>query len=63
MKIVETDNFGRDYPNEKFVDLPVMQEEALNQICKIINDDGGSNSPRYYKVVENDYKLVLGFEP
>lgn len=62
MKIVNTDNFGRDYPNERFLYIPIGEEEALQKICDIINY-GGSDPQRFYKVVENDYKLVPGFEP
>jgi len=63
MKIVETDNFGGDYPNEKFVNIPSLPEEEVKQIAKIINDYTGPNSMRYWKVVDNDYELGPGFEP
>ena len=63
MTIVNTDNFGRDCPNEKFLYLPIGEKEALQKICNIINKHEGSTSLRYYKVVENGYKLVPGFEP
>ena len=63
MKIVETDNFGGDYPNEKFVNIPSLPEEEAKQIAKIINDYTGPNSMRYWKVVDNDYELGPGFEP
>lgn len=63
MRIVNTDNFASDYPDEKFVNLPPLSKEVLEKICKIVNDATGRDSPRYYKVVENDYKLPPGFEP
>jgi hypothetical protein len=66
MRIIETDNFGSDYPNEKFVNLPFMSEEACKAVCKIVNNfcsPPGHDSDRYWKVVPNDYVLKPGFEP
>ena len=64
MKIIHTDSFDGDYPNEKFVEqLPRLKKEALEKICDVINEESGENSPRYYRVVEDDYKLVPGFTP
>jgi len=62
MRIVETDNYGSDYSDEKFVNLPPMPEEACQMICDIVNRYN-EYSGRYYKVVEDSYKLVPGFEP
>jgi len=65
MKIVETDNFGSDYPNEKFVNLPTMREENAKAVVEAINDGfpDPNYMPRYWKVVKDDYKLQPGFEP
>lgn len=63
MKIVETDNFGGDYPNEKFLNLPPLTREHAKEICKAINDGFPLNESRYWKVVPDDYKLQPGFEP
>lgn len=65
MKIVETDNFGGDYPNERFLNLPNMSKEHANKVCRAINDDfnKGGTYHRFWKAVENDYKLQPGFEP
>ncbi len=64
MKIIHTDNYGRDYPNEKFVsEIPLMDRETCQIICDTINKWCGSDSSRYYKVVDNDYELIPGFEP
>ncbi len=64
MKLMHTDNFGGDYPDEKFVkELPRLREESLKQIAKIINDDIGPLADRHYKVVADDYVLQPGFEP
>lgn len=60
--IVETDNFGRDYPDEKFVLFP-MREELAKQISSLINEAAGDNAFRHWKVVDLDYKLQPGFEP
>jgi len=62
MRIVDTDNFGRDYPNEKFVLWP-LPEEIAKRIADALNDWGGPQSQRCYKVVDDDYTLEPGFEP
>lgn len=59
-KIVETDNYGGDYPDEKELPVPYMLEAKAQAICDILNESNGS---RYWKVVEIDYELVGGFEP
>ena len=65
MKIVETDNFGGDYPDEKFVNnIPsFLHEDTCQIIADIINNAIGKNYNRFWKVVDNDYKLKPGFEP
>lgn len=62
MRIVETDNYGGDYPDEKFLLFP-MDEEHAKTIADAINEAVGPNHKRYWKVVENDYTLLPGFEP
>lgn len=63
-RIVETDNFGGDYPAEVFVNLPGMGKEAAEKVAKSINDSvGGVYSPRFWKVVGEGYQLQPGFEP
>lgn len=65
MKIVQTDNFGGDYPDECFVtglrhSLPLEKAQA---ICKVINEQlSGESAPRWWTVVDDDYKLAPGFE-
>jgi hypothetical protein len=62
-RIVDTDNFGGDYPNEKFVLWPLPWENA-QRIADILNDSSsGPSAPRYFKVVNDNYKLQPGFEP
>ena len=68
MKIVDTDNFGGDYPDEKFLSFSrehngiQLTEDAAKKICEILNR-GGKYSLRYYKIVPNDYKLQPRFTP
>ncbi len=63
-QIVETDNFGSDYPDEKFVSLPLLRKDDAEAIAKVINDKlGGDRAPRYWLIVERGYKLQPGFEP
>ncbi len=64
MKIVETDNFGGDYPDEKFVEpLPWMTQEHAQRVADAINSGTGETSDRFWKVVPDDYVLQGGFEP
>lgn len=62
-RIVETDNFGRDYPNESFVPIPPMDESEAKIVAAAINKAASPNSTRYWKVVDLDYKLAPPFEP
>ena len=62
--IVNTDNFGSDYPNESFLPIGSLGSQAdAQQICNILNREGGDYASRYYKVVEYGYTLQPGFEP
>lgn len=65
--IVETDNFGGDYPDEKFVEpLPVFtSRDQASIVSAAINSaiPNRLNAPRWYKVVEEGYVLAPGFEP
>ena len=63
-KIVNTDNFDGDYPDEKFVTgLPHMDERAAKTICDAINSTQHEHSDRFFKVVEDNYELQPGFTP
>lgn len=64
-KIVETDNFDGDYPDEKFVNLPATTKEKAQAIADTINTVHCpmGDSPRWWKVEPEDYVLVPGFEP
>src|ERR1700754_4949375 len=51
-KIVETDNFGGDYPDEKFVNVPPTSQQRAERLCVEINATfSGRTAPRYWKVV------------
>ena len=64
-RIVETDNYGGDYPDESFVEnLPVLYErEQAQTIANAINSVVPHTHSRYWKVVEIPYTLQPGFEP
>jgi hypothetical protein len=65
-RIVETDNHGGDYPDEKFVNIPVLASETeAQEIADAINKHLCKNdyANRYWKVVPSDYHLQPGFEP
>ena len=66
MKIVNTDNFNGDYPNESFVTGLAwgMNAAQAKRIADAINAEFcGPTMPRYWKVVPDDYVLSPGFEP
>lgn len=72
VKIVNTDNFGRDYPNESFfvdVSMPLGVANAIvERLNKSLghseaNSRYGREPDRYYKVVSSEYVLQPGFEP
>lgn len=64
-KIVDTDNFAGDYPDEKFVTgIPSLSKDKMQVIADAINKvASGGHAPRYWKVVNDDYVLQPGFEP
>lgn len=61
-RIINTDNFGGDYPNEKFVGTMFdSKEAAIKEADRLNGTYGGSN--RFYKIVLDGYILQPGFEP
>lgn len=63
-KIVETDNFDGDYPDEKFVNIPATSQIKAQRIAQMINEAlSGHGASRFWKVVPTDYELQGGFEP
>ena len=68
MKLVDTDNFGGDYPNEKFLEgFDGTAEQAkvvADKLNKIMGHGHPNTTPsRFWKVVPHDYVLQPGFEP
>jgi hypothetical protein len=62
MRIVETDNYGRDCANESFLLWPMPADKA-QRIADAINDAAGPHCERYWRVVPDDHKLDPAFEP
>ena len=64
-RLVETDNRGGDYPDEKFVTNYIFPREGQAQpVADALNNFmGGDYASRYIKVVELPYELQPGFEP
>ena len=63
-RIIDTDNFGGDYPDEKVVAAGItykpFADTMAEALCKKYSENGGR---RFYLVVEDDYELKPGFEP
>lgn len=63
-RVVETDNFGGDYPNEQFATPYVFTKENAERVADVFNAlMSGEAEPRLWKVVPYDYQLQPGFEP
>lgn len=64
MKIVDTDNFGGDYPDEKNIAENITNPRLARIMCDALNDKecGDHYGARFYKVVEDDYVLEPGFK-
>lgn len=63
MRIVNTCNFDRDYPNESFINLPPLSDETAETIAILINKEcSGERASRYWKVVKDDYQLAPTME-
>lgn len=65
MRVIETDNFGGDYPDEKFATPYSMPEAMAQKVANIFNERwcSGGDGSRYWRVVDDNYKLQPGFEP
>lgn len=61
--IVDTDNYGGDYPNERYVVNCWLREETAKAIADLLNEESGPNSHRFYKVMKRSYVLQPGSEP
>lgn len=62
-RVVETDNHGSDYPDEKFVGPSFYGPGHAKAVCEACNSEVTDSSPRFYKVVQLPYTLQPGFEP
>jgi len=61
MKIVETDNFGRDYPNEKVVAHGIPHRDWAECMADALNERFAGQ--RFYFAAEDNYELQPGFQP
>ena len=58
-RIVNTDNFARDYPHEMFVGPEFVRKEDAQAESDKLNEHAFD---RWHKVVEMPYELQPGFE-
>ena len=65
-RVINTDNFGGDYPNESFVAVGIRTQEEAQRYADAANKQMGENAPRHLRVVKHieiAYVLEPGFEP
>jgi hypothetical protein len=61
VKIVETDNYGGDYPNEVLIADNIQSCEHARIMQDSLNDKLSSDKgPRFYKIEPDDYVLDTG---
>lgn len=65
MKIIDTDNFGGDYPDERVIAEGIKVRLYADVMCAGLNAQLCTQlrGSRFYRVVEDDYVLQPGFEP
>jgi hypothetical protein len=63
MRIIETDNFDRDYPNEEDIAIRIKSLRHADIMCKALNAATGEYAVRFYRVVTDDYVLRPGDVP
>lgn len=61
--VVNTDNYGGDYPNERFEVQGLPSEALARQVAATLQALRGPTASRYSKVVQEPYTLQPGFEP
>lgn len=61
-RVVNTDNHGGDYPDERWASEPLPEAEA-KALARQLNTGKDDYSSRWHKVVREDYALQPGFEP
>ena len=57
MKIIKTDNFDRDYISDLLIAENVNKGFAECLVEQLNNTYSGCNSPDFFKLVPDDYKL------
>jgi hypothetical protein len=65
-RVIDTDNFGGDYPNESFVAVGIKTEAEAQRYADAANKQMGEHALRFLKVVKHieiGYSLAPGFEP
>lgn len=66
-RVVDTDNFDGDYPDEKFVGPRLTRKDAEAVAAACNRNGSGPLADRFFKLVEDSvakpYKLQPGFEP
>ncbi|UKL14737.1 hypothetical protein C121_4 [Stenotrophomonas phage C121] len=64
-RIVNTDNHGSDYPDERWaIEHRFHSKLKAEAVAAVLQEDiGGDDASRYFMVVEDGYKLRPGFEP
>ena len=62
MRVINTDNYNGDYPNEKFIGEIMTMDQATN-LADRLNQEAGLHASRWFMVVEDNYELQPGFEP
>lgn len=61
-RVVNTDNYNGDYPDERFESGPLPKEQAQT-LADSLNEQAGPYASRYFKVEPEGYDLQPGFEP
>jgi hypothetical protein len=64
-RIIDTDNFGGDYPDERFVATGIQYEKTAQEMAEKLNgrDHGQSRFFRVVEHIEIVYRLQTGFQP
>ena len=61
--IVDTDNFGGDYPDEQWIAVGIQHRDHAETMAEAMCARSGPSGPRSYRVVPSDYILQPGFMP
>jgi len=63
-KIIDTDNFGDDYPDEKLIADNIQSWAHADAMCQALNAKfSGKRARRCYEIKPASYVLLPGFEP